>query len=69
MELAVKEAVISKNFQYKKIFQNLEQIQPKREITHQYMLPKLHPVRELSQLYIYIHIIHEANTVVLSGLF
>lgn len=36
MELAVKEAVISKNFQYKKIFQNLEQIQPKREITHQY---------------------------------
>lgn len=36
MELAVKEAVISKNFQYKKIFQNLEQIQPKSEIMHQY---------------------------------
>lgn len=30
------EAVISKNFQYKKIFQNLEQIQPKSEIMHQY---------------------------------
>lgn len=33
------QAVISKNFQYKKIFQNLEHIQP---IMHQYMLPKLH---------------------------